>query len=77
MTTISNVGVICNKACKGFWWGEGEVKMYLDGDKDYPIGTAWGYRALMCGYLIYNTEWPPANKIIILFPGGQKVLYKT
>jgi len=34
------------------WWGEGEVKMYLDGDKDYPtlagtgtedyIGTAWG-----------------------------------
>jgi hypothetical protein len=48
----SNVGVICNKVYKGFWWGEGEVKMYLDGDKDYPtlvgsgtedyIGTAWG-----------------------------------
>lgn len=50
MTTISNVGVICNKAYKGFWWGEGEVKMYLDGDKDYPIGTAWGFRALVCGY---------------------------
>lgn len=48
----SNVGVICNKDFKGFWWGEGEVKMYLDGDTDYPtlagsgtedyIGTAWG-----------------------------------
>jgi hypothetical protein len=48
----SNTGVICNKDYKGFWWGEGEVKMYLDGDKDYPtlvgsgtedyIGTAWG-----------------------------------
>lgn len=34
------------------WWGEGEVKCYLDGDKQYPtlvgtgtedyIGTAWG-----------------------------------
>ncbi len=34
------------------WWGEGEVKMYLDGDKEWPtlagtgtedyIGTAWG-----------------------------------
>lgn len=34
------------------WWGEGEVKMYLDGDRDFPticgtgaedyIGTGWG-----------------------------------
>lgn len=34
------------------WWGEGEVKIYLDGDREYPtiagtgtedyIGTAWG-----------------------------------
>lgn len=34
------------------WWGEGECKIYLDGDKEYPtlcgtgtedyIGTAWG-----------------------------------
>lgn len=34
------------------WWGEGEVKIYLDGDKEYPtlcgtgtedyIGTGWG-----------------------------------
>ena len=34
------------------WWGEGEMKFYLDGDKDYPticgtgtedyIGFAWG-----------------------------------
>lgn len=46
------------------WWGEGEVKMYIDGDKDYPtyIGTgtedyfggAWGffdnYSAPFLGY---------------------------
>ena len=34
------------------WWGEGEVKMYLDGDRDWPtlagtgtedyVGTSWG-----------------------------------
>ncbi|RKX33492.1 MAG: hypothetical protein DRP64_20900 [Verrucomicrobia bacterium] len=34
------------------WWGEGEVKMYMDGDKDYPTicgtgaedyaGSGWG-----------------------------------
>jgi len=36
----------------GFWYGEGEVKVYRDGDRDYPticgtgledyVGTAWG-----------------------------------
>jgi hypothetical protein len=46
-----NVGVLENPLYEGHWWGEGEVKMYLDGDKDYPtlsgtgtedyIGTAW------------------------------------
>ena len=48
-----NVGVVANqeKYYKA-WWGEGEVKVYLDGDEEYPtlcgtgtedyIGTAWG-----------------------------------
>lgn len=37
---------------KDIWWGEGEVKMYIDGDNDYPTicgtgsedyaGSAWG-----------------------------------
>ena len=48
----TNVGVIVNQAYENYWWGEGEVKVYLDGDKAYPtlagtgtedyIGTAWG-----------------------------------
>lgn len=49
----ANIGVIVNtKEYFNTWWGEGEVKMYLDGDKDLPtiagtgtedyIGTAWG-----------------------------------
>lgn len=48
----TNIGVFENPDYKGTWWGEGEVKVYLDGDSDYPtlvgtgtedyIGTAWG-----------------------------------
>lgn len=46
-----NIGVIVNSAYKG-WWGEGEAKMYLDGDTTWPtiagtgtedyISTGWG-----------------------------------
>lgn len=47
-----NLGVRLHPAMTGFWWGEGEVKVYLDGDTDYPtlcgtgtedyIGTGYG-----------------------------------
>jgi hypothetical protein len=48
-----NVGVIANQKLYGkSWWGEGEVKVYLDGDREFPslsgtgtedyIGTGWG-----------------------------------
>lgn len=50
-----NVGVTANRQYEGVWWGEGEVKAYLDGDRDWPtlagtgtedyIGTAWGQGA--------------------------------
>lgn len=49
----ANIGVIVNrKEYFNTWWGEGEIKMYLDGDRANPtivgtgtedyIGTAWG-----------------------------------
>jgi hypothetical protein len=49
----TNIGVIVNqKAYADTWWGEGEVKIYLDGDRMLPtlsgtgtedyIGTGWG-----------------------------------
>ena len=48
----SNIGIHANPAYKNHWWGEGEVKMFVDGDTDLPtlvgtgtedyIGTAWG-----------------------------------
>lgn len=48
----TNISVNANPAYKDCWWGEGEVKIYLNGDMEYPtlvgsgtedyIGTAWG-----------------------------------
>ncbi|MDH6306065.1 hypothetical protein M2459_002791 [Parabacteroides sp. PF5-5] len=48
-------GVNANTAYGGSWWGEGEMKFYLDGDKEHPslcgtgvedyVGTAWGLGA--------------------------------
>lgn len=48
----TSVGVKANSRYGKHWWGEGEVKIYLDGDKEWPtligtgtedyIGTAWG-----------------------------------
>jgi hypothetical protein len=49
----TNVGVIVDTATYfNTWWGEGEVKVYLDGDREFPtlsgtgtedyVGTAWG-----------------------------------
>lgn len=47
-----NVGVAANPVYRKAWFGEGEIKIYLDDDKLYPtlngtgtedyIGTAWG-----------------------------------
>ena len=48
----ANIGVIGNPDYRGTWFGEGEVKLYIDGDDDLPtlvgtgtedyIGTGWG-----------------------------------
>jgi hypothetical protein len=64
-----NIGVITDKRYKGSWWGEGEVKVYLDGDQEYPtlvgtgtedyIGTAWGQGTFVNrhqGCLVWDKE---------------------
>lgn len=48
----TNIGVITDPVYEETWWGEGETKIYIDGDDEYPtlvgtgtedyIGTAWG-----------------------------------
>lgn len=40
-----------NNAC---WWGEGEIKFYLDGDDDYPTICGTGTEDYFCGS--YNFE---------------------
>jgi hypothetical protein len=63
-----NVGVNVDPAYGATWWGEGEVKMYIDGDKQYPtingtgtedyIGTGWGedkFANLYQGCLLADT----------------------
>ena len=48
----TNIGVITDSVYKDTWWGEGEVKMFIDEDTKYPtlngtgtedyVGAAWG-----------------------------------
>lgn len=55
-----NMGVNAAKTYGNTWWGEGEVKMYLDGDTQHPsingtgaedyIGTGWGLGAFANRY---------------------------
>ncbi len=64
----TNIAIILNKENLG-WWGEGEVKMYIDGDTKYPtivgtgtedyIGTGWGqgrYSGRYQGCLVANEK---------------------
>ncbi|WP_179020855.1 glycoside hydrolase family 172 protein [Winogradskyella forsetii] len=65
----TNMGVKTDPELETTWYGEGEVKMYIDGDSDYPtlvgtgtedyIGTAYGqqtYSHMYQGSPIANTE---------------------
>ncbi len=65
----TNIGVKADTVYGSHWWGEGEVKIYLDGDKNHPtlvgtgvedyIGTAWGMKEFNHRYegcLIANKE---------------------
>ncbi|OFX36094.1 MAG: hypothetical protein A2W90_22460 [Bacteroidetes bacterium GWF2_42_66] len=56
----SFINMNASPAYKKDWWGEGEVKMYLDGDTDYPtlvgtgaedyVGTGWGLDKFVTRY---------------------------
>ncbi|HZF95390.1 MAG TPA: glycoside hydrolase family 172 protein [Allosphingosinicella sp.] len=56
----ASVTVLTNPVYRDTWWGEGEVKMFLDGDRAHPtligtgaedyIGTAWGQGAYINRY---------------------------
>jgi len=56
------------------WWGEGEIKFYLDGDTDWPticgtgtedyFGGAWGFEQPEGQYGIYSTPFLGLPQVI-------------
>ena len=66
----TNIGIIGNELYRDSWFGEGEVKIFLDGDRDFPtlvgtgtedyIGTGWGqgvYANRIQGCTISNKDY--------------------
>jgi len=65
------------------WWGEGEMKFYIDGDKDWPTICGTGLEDYFCGsydfenqkthqYEVFCTPYSGLHQVII--PDG---LYRT
>lgn len=56
------------------WFGEGEIKFYLDGDKEFPticgtgtedyFGGAWGWEQPQGQYGVYSTAFLGVNQVI-------------
>ena len=42
------------------WWGEGEIKFYMDGDREYPTICGTGTEDYFCGS--YNFENPQTHQ---------------
>ena len=40
------------------WWGEGEIKFYLDGDKDFPTICGTGTEDYFCGSYDFDVKSP-------------------
>lgn len=49
--------VIGIRTLEGFWWGEGEVKMYMDGDTEFPTICGTGSEDYVC--LSYGIQQTP------------------
>ncbi len=70
------LGIRQNPATNKYWWGEGEVKAYLDGDEEFPtvcgtgtedyIGTGWGQD-------VQGSFWSNARMITVPRPTGTSI----
>lgn len=56
------------------WWGEGEVKFYIDGDTDYPTICGTGFEDYICGsynfdrsgkYITFSTPYSGLHEVIL------------
>lgn len=45
---------LAHGARKSGWWGEGEIKFYMDGDKEFPTICGTGEEDYFCGSYGYN-----------------------
>jgi hypothetical protein len=43
------------------WWGEGEIKFYLDGDKDFPTICGTGTEDYFCGSYDFDAKAPDGS----------------
>jgi hypothetical protein len=51
------------------WWGEGEIKFYLDGDSEFPTINGTGTEDYFCG--AYDFDAPPSVSLAMnLLPGA-------
>lgn len=56
------------------WWGEGEIKFYMDGDNEYPticgtgtedyIGGAWNFEHPQGEYGVFSTPYSGLHQVI-------------
>ena len=44
------------------WWGEGEIKFFLDGDKEFPTICGTGTEDYFCGSYNFETPTPDGKK---------------
>lgn len=57
------VGTIINwQANSGGWWGEGEIKFYIDGDKEFPTICGTGTEDYFCGSYGFMTQADPKDE---------------
>jgi hypothetical protein len=78
---------MCWHSNKNGWWGEGEIKFYMDGDKEFPTICGTGTEDYFCGsynfegpidgrsgkkeYKVFNTPYAGLNQVI--YPEGKKL----
>ncbi len=57
------------------WWGEGEIKFYLDGDKEYPTICGTGTEDYFCGaYNFENKDTHQYQEFVTPYTGLHQVI---
>ncbi len=62
---------LCWQVNNNGWWGEGEIKFYLDGDKEFPTICGTGTEDYFCG--AFNFDVNGYKEFTTLYSGMYKV----